>query len=317
MNMSDLLKCLPQHCNEAKELGKKIRLQARQVFVTGMGGSAASGDLLKAYVSDEINVQVNRDYGIRVDNTSLLFALSYSGNTEETISAFRMAVKCGAKVVGISSGGMLKLLCSQFSCPHILIPGGLPPRLATPYLFFPMLNVLHNAGLIGDKSDETRSAIEALKKDVYEAMGRELAGKLRDRIPVIYASNRYAPVAMKFKTDINENAKAPAFYNLIPEMNHNEITGYVNRVGNYHVIIIRDEDDEVSIKRRIDITKRIMKKQGLDVTEIHVKGTSYLTKLFSSLYIGEWTSYHLAKAYSTDPMPVEIIERFKKELKKI
>jgi glucose/mannose-6-phosphate isomerase len=121
-------------------------------------------------------------------------------------------------------------------------------------------------------------------------------------------------IAYKWKIDFNENTKTQAFYNIFPELNHNEMVGWTNIKGNFHIILIKDEDDYSRVKKRMVITKELLKKQGISLTEIALTGSSGLTKIFSAIYIGDWTSYFLALQYGTDPTPVDMVEDLKKQL---
>jgi len=325
VDMAGMLDRFPDWCSDALKIGKGIIFNEDykydNIVVLGMGGSGVSGNLLAAYISElkkPIPVHTIKNYFLPkyVTKNSLVFAVSYSGNTEETISAYREAVKLKAKVIGISSGGKLSMLSKENKNDFIKIPSGIPPRLSTPYLLFPMLNVLQSAGIIKQRYIEFRDAIESLKKPALKKFAKDIAEKIGKKLPLVYSSERMGVVAMKWKTDINENAKIPAFYNVYPEFNHNELNGYVNKVTDFHIIILRDDEDYGRIRKRMKITKSLFRKYGHSVTEILIRGDSFLAKLLSTLYTGLWLSYWLAIAYDTDPTPVKIIEDLKKELKK-
>jgi len=319
-DMKSVIENFPNMCREGFRFGDKVEIKEKvyRIVVTGMGGSGISGDILKSCLHEEsINVHVCKDYKLFdfVDKKTLVFVVSYSGNTEETISAYQDAVKKQAQIVAICSGGKLANMAKKDRNSLIKIPVGIQPRLATAYLFFPMLKVLQKNKIIKNKDEEVHAVIDALEKPVFRDMAEDLVPKIVNKIPLIYASQRYYTTAMKWKTDINENTKIHAFYNIYPEFNHNEINGYVNKIGDFYVIIIRDEDEQYRIRKRMKATKEIIKNKGVNVTEIVIKGDNYLTKLFSTIYIGTWVSYFLALEYETDPTPVEIIEELKKKLK--
>ncbi|NQV09467.1 bifunctional phosphoglucose/phosphomannose isomerase [Candidatus Woesearchaeota archaeon] len=320
-NMKGVLERFSDMCRQASKLGGDIKIEGEvdNIVVAGMGGSGISGDILKNYLSEDgIRVYVNKDYKLPdfVNKKSLVFVISYSGNTEETIASYQDAIKKQAHIVVMCSGGRLDGMAKSSRINRIKIPDDIPqPRLAVPYLFFPMLTVLQNNKIIKNKEQEIISTIEVLKKKNFKEMAEELAPKLVNKTPIIYSSQRYASVANRWKTDINENAKIHAFYNIYPEFNHNEINGYVNKVGDFYVIIIRDNDEHYRIRKRINATKALIKRKGTSVTEMVIRGDSYLTKLLSAIYIGEWVGYFLAIEYETDPSPVDIIEDLKKQLK--
>lgn len=319
-NMADVLSKIPAQCEEALELGKGIEIEGPfDSFVfCGMGGSGVTGDLMRSYLPTDKPVYVVKDYSLPkyVTSKSLVFCVSYSGNTEETVSAYRNARKVGAKIVLVSTGGKLEELANLNDTPLIKVPSGLPPRLSTGYMTLPILNVLMKNGQITDVSKDIEGMIKALKRDIYQAPAKELAKKLKFKIPIIYSSTRLGIIANKWKTDINENAKVHAMANVFPELNHNEINGYVNLNGSFYVVMIHDDEDTKEIQKRMKISKELIKKKGVSVTETAITGDNLLTKIFSSFYLGLWISYFLALEYETDPTPVEIIEDLKRELKK-
>ncbi len=322
-NMINVLRKFPDMILKASLLGDDITFPKQllnNVIVIGMGGSGFTGDLLKAYMyKTAIQVHVIKDYVLPnfVSRKSLVFAISYSGNTEETISAYRSAIRRGCKVVSISSGGKLQELAKMNKNPHINVPKGIQPRLATPYLFIPILNVLNYSGLIDDQEKKIKACVKNLKAGAsnIENSIKDLAGKVKGKIPIIYSSQKLFCVAEKWKTDINENAKTHAFYNVFSEFNHNEICGYENPNGDFHIIILKDSEDHPKIKDRIKVFKKIMKTYDTSLTEIAVKGENFLSRLFSSIWMGTYLGYFLALEYETDPSPVKIIEKFKQKLK--
>jgi len=289
------------------------------IVILGMGGSGFIGDLLKVYRSDyPIDVHVVKGYSLPkyVDKNCLVFAISYSGNTEETISAYRSAIRRGCNVISISSGGKLEELSKMHKIPHIRVLSGIQPRLSTPLLFIPILHVLSDLKIIEPQEKIIESTVKSLKaaSETVENAGKDLAGKLKGKIPIIYASSKMFCLAEKWKTDINENAKTHCFYNMFPEFNHNEICGYTNPNGNFHVVIISDTDDHEKVKKRINVFKKTLKPYGVPVNELAIKGDNLLTRLLSTIWMGFYVSYYLAIEYETDPTPVEIIEKFKKQL---
>ena len=322
-NMKKVLEQFPMQCREAVKLGIEIKPKGtvENVLICGMGGSAISGNLMQnAFPDIKIPVYSARDYILPsyAEKNSLVFISSYSGNTEETVSGFHEALKRKSKIVVITSGGELEKLAKKNKVDFIKIPSGIQPRLATSYLFFPMLNVLNNAKVIkfsGDGS-EFKNLINYIEKVDFEAMGMKIAKELYGKALIIYASPRYSAAAMKWKTDINENAKIHAFYNIYPEFNHNEINGYVNKNGKFHVVVLRDENEHPRIAKRMDITMGLIKKKGIGVTEMGIEQNPMLTKVISAEYLGVWVGYSLALLYKTDPTPVKIIEDLKKALKK-
>ncbi len=319
-NMLKVLEDFPRQCKEALELPKGMSVSGKidKIVVSGMGGSAICGDLLKNYLhnpnNSNIPVFVVRDYKMPgfVDKNTLVFAVSYSGNTEETISAFEDAKKKNANIITITSGGTL----INKSQKVIKIPNRLQPRAALGYLFFPVLGVLVNSNIVDVKTEEIKEMLNILKKtDDFKAVGEGIAKKIESRTPIIYASESLSAVAYRWKTQFNENSKVAAFYHTFSEMNHNEIVGYQSMYRNDFVaILIRDAQDNERIKKRMDITKDILT-NNVDIEEIFTKGNYLLSRMFSGIYYGDFASYYHALANRIDPTPVEIIEKLKGRLK--
>jgi glucose/mannose-6-phosphate isomerase len=177
-----------------------------------------------------------------------------------------------------------------------------------------MLGVLHNAGIISVKNSELNEMLEMLKDaDKFSETGDTLSKKLKGKIPIIYASEALGAIAFRWKTQINENAKVPAFYNVFSEMNHNEIAGYKGMDRAYTAVIIRDKNDNDRIKKRMDVCKEIMEER-VDVEEVYTEGEGLLARMFSIVYLGDFVSYYMAIRAHTDPSPVEIIEGMKRKL---
>ena len=316
-NMLEVIEDFPQQCRTALELPKGMSVSGNvdKIVVAGMGGSAVGGDLLKIYMhNSKVPVFVVRDYKVpnSVDENTLLFAVSYSGNTEETISAFEDAAKKKAKIVAVTSGGILEKKSKKI----VKVPGGLQPRAALGYLFFPVLGVLVNSGIADVKGNEIEEMLDILSKtDEFKTAGERMAKKIGQRTPIVYASELLGAVAYRWKTQFNENSKVAAFHHVFSEMNHNEIAGYQNvNKKDFIAIFIRDKNDNERIKKRMDITKEIISTK-LDVEEVFTKGDSLLSRMFSGIYYGDFASYYLALANRIDPTPVTVIENLKKKLK--
>ena len=316
-NMLKVIEEFPHQCKTALELPKGMSVSGKinNIVVCGMGGSAIGGDLLRIYMhNSKIPVFIVRDYKVPnfVDENSLVFAVSYSGNTEETISAFEDASRKKAKIVAVTSGGQLAGMAKKV----IKIPSGLQPRAALGYLFFPVLGVLVNSGIIDVKGKEIEEVLNILSTtDDFRPVGERIAKRIGQRTPIIYASELLSPVAYRWKTQFNENTKVAAFYHIFSEMNHNEIAGYQNiNKNDYIAIFIRDIYDNDRIKKRMDVTKEIISIR-VDVGEVFTRGEHLLSRMFSGIYYGDFVSYYLAIANRTDPTPVTVIENLKKKLR--
>lgn len=333
--MQAYLASLPEQFEEI--LGLNISLpdryqkDYRNIVVTGLGGSAIGGDILRSYALSrcKIPVIVNRDYVLPsfVDERTLVLTVSYSGNTEETLSAYRQARQVGADIIVISSGGRLSDLAVADGCLTITVPGGMSPRAASGYLFCPLALVLEEMGLLtGARAElqETLQVLEELRVQLNpEVTGdrnqaRRLAAAMKNRIPLIWGSAGHSEIAaLRWKTQINENAKAPAFCNAFPELDHNELVGFeepAELLSRMIVVILRDADEHEQVKKRIRITGDIIRERVAGIIEIEASGKSWLAKLYSLIYIGDYASFYLALEYGINPTPVQVIDYLKAEL---
>ena len=310
--------------------------RARRILILGMGGSAIGGDLLRSYLRSlpggrSLDIQVSRGYEPpAVDKNTLVVASSYSGNTEETLEGYESVRADAGALLAVTTGGELGRRAERDGAKIIQLPSGMQPRAALALGFFPLLTALAvKSELFGEEireevvrgTNEAITLVEKLGRKYSTATGNPaatIAGKIHGRIPVVYSAvDRLDTVNLRWRGQIQENAKSLAFGNLIPEMNHNEINGWAHppeMLGNMVAIFLRDRDDHAQVAARIDITKKILKGVAGDVIEVKSQGESLLARLFSLVHLGDWVSYHLAGLYGVDPTPVEIIERLKKQL---
>jgi len=345
--MRDLLVNMPKHVAAAMKLGKDIPVDANitSVYICGMGGSAIGGQVVQDYFTYELStsmyptvqlgrprqspykikhITVIRDYLLpaTTDENSLVFICSYSGNTEEAISCYRDALKKTNHIIILSSGGRLVQAARRDSKHLIIVPESLPPRTAIPYLFFPLLNVLSYNKLIPNQDKELERVYHTISTTDYSKTARELANTMFGKIPLIYASNKYYVLAYRFKTQCNENAKIPAFTHAFSELNHNELSGLSSTLlSNFTVILLSADNDTKRIQKRMTVTKQIVQKdakskgkEAIPFIELHLKGETYLTKIFSGIFLTDWATYYLALQYKVNPTPVTLIEQFKKDM---
>ena len=297
-----------------------INSEFEDIVIAGMGGSGFVGDMLKCYLQANTNLRITvvKNYVLPkfVNEQTLVFIVSYSGNTEETIHVYKKAARQNCKIVIISSGGKLQSLAEINGREYIQVPKYVQPRLATPYLFIPLLRTLSLSNHVSNQETVLRNLVKAMESSVnkIEENGFKIAEKIGKRIPIIYASTELHAIAEKWKTDINENAKIHAFYNVFPEFNHNEICGYTNLNGDFYIILIKDQKDTKKINKRFDTFQKVTK--NIPKQTISLTGTSVLNRYFSAILMGFFVSYKLALIHKTDPTPVHIIENFKADLQK-
>ena len=329
------LRDLPNQCGEAWEMGMTVPLPAetkpKSIIVTGLGGSAIGGDLLRVYTAGRtaMPVIVNRDYSLPafIDQQTLVFVVSYSGNTEETLSAYEQARARKAKILVLTTGGKLKAMAENDHVPVVAVPGGIAPRSATGYLFIPMLAVLERLGLVSGVKKEVDELVlrlqllrEELKPEVNIEgnLSKQLAARFYGHIPVIWgASTTTEVVAQRWKGQLNENTKTPAYWNVFPELNHNEIVGFEKPeelLQKLYIVMLQDKDDHPQVQKRMEITREVVKKVVAGVEQVHSTGSGALARIYSLIYTGDYASIYLAVLYGIDPGPVKVIDGLKEKL---
>ncbi len=338
IDKSDMLSfCVeaPKHYGEAAKLAKTVSIsypQPKTIIVAGMGGSAIGGELLKDWTRDKITipVEVCREYALPAyaNKSTLVFVISYSGETEESLSTFLDAIKRKCMIFCVSSGGTLLEFAEKLNVPYLRIPSGIPaPRAALPYLFLPMPIILEKIGLVSEVRTEISETIKTLekvsvenspKKPVHINFSKTLASNINGTIPVVYGFEIYRAVAQRFKQEFNENSKVPSKWEFFPELNHNEIVGWeeAKKLAKcFSVIFIRDNDETDEIRQRIEAPKELMRKESLKIFEVWSSGKNKLAKMLSTICIGDFTSVYLAILRGIDPTPVKTIALLKEKMK--
>jgi glucose/mannose-6-phosphate isomerase len=303
------------------------------IVVLGMGGSGVSGDVTQAVVEPRLPVpfRVIKSYGPLpewVGRNTLVFAVSYSGSTEETLAGVDEAHERGARVVTISSGGPLEERARRFGYAHVKIPTGLQPRASLGYLTLPLMAVLVRVGLVPDLQEDVDEAVELLgdlggrchrKIDSEANPAKDLAKRISGRVPVVYGGYGVgATAAYRFKCDLNEYGKTPAFWNMFPELDHNEIAGW-NQLSeltssNFLLIHLRDPEDHERIAYRFDITRSIIEDNLAEVIELTAEGRSPLARLLYLVLLTQLAAIYVGLSYGVDPGPVAAIQKLKSEL---
>ena len=325
----------PRHYEEARKLVKDVSLEHTRphaIIIAGMGGSAIGGELLKDWTKDKIGVPVEvcREYSLPeyADGKTLVFVVSYSGETEESLSAFLDALKRKCMTVSVSSGGVLQEFAERLSIPHLLVPTGMAPRATLPYLFVLPLMLLDKEGIVSGVGREVSEAIKTLKnvsdanrpdRPLAENPAKTLSSRILGTIPVVYGFGRYRAVAQRLKTQFNENSKTPAKWESFPELNHNEIVGWeaVRELAKcFSVTFIRDQEEPQSIRHRIEATGEILHSQSVKTYEIKAQGGCALARMASAICTGDFTSVYLAILRGVDPTPVKTINMLKEKIKR-
>lgn len=335
--MLGFLKGFPSRLQDAYRIGVSFRGASRlgmprTIVFSGVGGSAIGADVVRDLLRNRsrVPISVNRNYRLPafVDSKTLLIVSSYSGNTEETLHAYREGRKKGAKIIVVSSGGELETLALRFGDPQIKLPGGIPPRMAIGYSVIPILLILNRLGVASFPKkdfDETVKVLEIQQRGLISRASSaneavRIAKKLGGKIPVIYASDDLESVCLRWRGQLEENAKALASHHLIPEMNHNEIAAWTRSspvLGDLIAVFLRDRGEPVRVKIRMEITKKLIEREGGNAVEVWSSGSSLLARIFSLISLGDFASYYLADRCGADPMLIPSIEYVKKELAKV
>ena len=303
----------------------------KNIVIAGMGGSALAANIAKTWLQDQLNIplEIVRDYKLPsyVDKSTLVIASSYSGNTEETISCLEDALTRGAQTSVITAGGKLDVLAKENHLALCNIPPGVQPRMATIYMLRALLALLVNFGLINDgKYQEISSISEWLKKEsshwssdvsTDKNYAKQLALIAVGKTPIFYASSLFMPVAYKWKISWNENAKNTAYNGTYPEFNHNEFMGWVSHPVEKPFVIfdlISEEFDSSKIRQRFSLSDKLLSGKRPKANSIHLRGNSLLAQILWACVLADYTSIYVAILNGVDPTPVDLIEKFKKQL---
>lgn len=319
--MRDIILHQGDQIRHSLEVNKNIAIEGDfdSILLAGMGGSGHPGDLLNALHLTTVPLTVHRSYDLpRIFGKNPLTVISsYSGNTEEALSAYQDAKKEHKKILANTSGGKLLDWAKQDAVPVSLIDyPGMQPRHTLFASFTGLALALANSGLAKDISSELSQTADMIDSVVAEteAPAKALADSLVKKTPVFYASDTLAFGAKNTKIQTNENAKTAAFWNEFPEMNHNEMVGMTQPQAAFHAVFFASDTDHKQVKLRMQVTKDMYEAWGVPVTTIPVIGSSALEQLSYIVVFGLWTTYHLARNYGVDPIPVKGVEDFKKKL---
>ena len=308
-----------------------LSFPVEHIVYSGMGGSALAARLSLSWPGYTLPFEIVSEYGIPgyVSDKTLFIASSYSGNTEETLSALQQAEAKGAHIVVIASGGTLLEIAEEKGYPHLVLPAASQPRYATLYSFRALITVLEKAGLVQvasaektlhDAADFLESAVGAWLPTVAkgENLAKQLALDIAGTTPVIYAGPELYPVAYKWKISFNENAKNIAWCNFFPEFNHNEFLGWSSHPVDkpYRILFLESSRENERIQKRMRVTERMLSGRWSAPLHIEAKGDTLLEQMLYTMVLGDFTSIYLALVNGIDPTPVDLIERFKHELAK-
>jgi glucose/mannose-6-phosphate isomerase len=329
-NMDKMIAHFPDQLGEALQIAEKITLSKhsapiKNVIITGLGGSGIGGTYVQEFVRPfcKLPVSVVKGYQtpLWANKHTLAICSSYSGNTEETLQAFEQLYAAGAKIVCIASGGKLIESARKYGLDHVVLPGGWSsPRACLGYSFTSQLGVLRAARLIPAKLlAQVKNGQKLLEKENgdIQKRARKIAELTYTKTPVLYCADNTEPVAVRWRQQINENAKMLCWHHVLPEMNHNELVGWRDQRPDLAVIWLRNRDDYNRTTVRMNITKEVTEHFTGTSIEVWSKGKSQIEKAIYLTHLGDWLSYHLAELRQVDPVEIRVIDYLKGELSKI
>jgi glucose/mannose-6-phosphate isomerase len=321
--MLDDVLAIPDHLRDALwriETARLATADSAGVLLCGMGGSAIGGELAAAALGDRLTRPLVTIRGYELPSWATpewtVLCASYSGDTEETLACFAAAEALGARRIVVTTGGTLAEEAREADVPVVGLPGILPPRGAVAYLFATAAEAAALAGAaprIHTEIDTAAAFLEERLDDLRERAG-EVAGRLAGTVPVIYGADLTAPVARRWKTQVNENAKLPAFFSELPEADHNELCGWPGAGGRFSVVLLEDADQHPRERRRFELTAAAIADDRTQAIRLETAGRTRVERLLWSVVLGDLVSLELAEANDVDPLPVEAIERFKAAL---
>ena len=326
MKMNNYINDFTNHLSDALTIGdsaflKKTNKSFSNILICGLGGSGIGGTIVKDLISKDISIPIETSKGYDipgfVNEKTLVIACSYSGNTEETLSALNKCLEKNAEVVIVCSGGKLQDLALEKDLNHIIIPGGNPPRAMFGYGFTQLFFVLNNYGVINDsfKADFEKSILLInTEQENIKKTAQDISKKLFNTTPIIYVADGFEGVAVRFRQQINENSKMLCWHHVIPEMNHNELLGWRTNVENTSVIYLRNESDYYRNKKRIDINKSVIKKYTSNISEIWSLGDSSIERSLYLINVGDWISWYLSELNDVDAIEIDVINYLKNSL---
>ena len=314
---------IPDQLRDALWRIESARLEpaaAAGAMVCGMGGSAIGADLAAAALGDRLARPLATVRGYELPSWAsaewTVLCCSYSGNTEETLACFAAAGELGARRIVASTGGALVDGAREAGVPVIGLPGIFQPRAAVAYMFASAAEVAALAGAAPHVHEEIEDAAAFLGREsgALQTRAAELAAELEGAFPVVYGAGLTAPVARRWKTQVNENAKLPAFFSELPEADHNELCGWPAGEGRFAAVFLEDPDQHPRERRRSELTAAAIAAEGAAAIRVEAAGKTRVARLLWATMLGDLVSLELARARGVDPLPVEPIERFKEAM---
>ena len=319
--MREIIFNLPKQFSKGIQAAQKISLKQRfnEVVICGMGGSSIPGYILEI-IYPKANIQIHPSFNLPSNNfnkETLVLCVSWSGNTEETISSYKTALASKMSTVIITSGGKLKELGLENNTPVVLLSDNkILPRLAVGYMYGAVHQILKEAGILNDGQENPQKLEQLLSEKRVEALeirAKQIAENIGIKTPLIYTSYPWRNQAGFWKIFFNENAKIHSFWNSLPSLAHNELAGFNKKdVENFFVIFLEDKDDDVRYKNSFEKLKNILEEAGYSHDSVDLEGSSITEKIFTNYILASFAGFYLAKKLGVDPESMEMIEKFKK-----
>lgn len=326
MEMMEMVQRFPDQLIEAMQIGESAQIRPandiNKIYVTGMGGSGIGADFVSKFIQGHCRVPylVSKSYEMAsfVDKNTIVIASSYSGNTEETLANLNSCIAQGARIICIASGGKVIQLAMDKGFEYVLLPDDWPsPRACLGFSLVAQLFILKKLGFIDDGfKNDLREAIDLLKGESQsiKEKAKHLADSLFNKRAIIYSTDRIEPVAVRFRQQINENAKRLCWHHVIPEMNHNELVGWRENLSNEVVIFLRNSDDYPRNQQRIELTKEIVNHYCGTSIELYSKGNSLICRSLYLVHLTDFATVMLAQLNQVDAVEVKVIDYLKKAL---
>jgi glucose/mannose-6-phosphate isomerase len=327
--MEQLIAGFGQQLRDAIAIANAARISPKQedirsILVIGMGGSAFGGEIVKGYIAQSCKAPfaISREYRIPawVGPHTLVIASSYSGNTEETLASLEQAEAQGAEIAAITSGGKLLDIAREKGYNHIIVPGGSPPRTAAGYSIVQQLRILHGYGLIPDFFADLEEGVKLVENFSDKEAAQSLAQVLANTIPVMYSAPELEAISIRWRQQFAENSKNLGWHHVVPEMNHNELVGWVypkEAMDKVYAVFLEREEDHPRIRLRSKLTRELIREATRNVCTVAAKGENLLAQMLYLLHYGDWVSLYLAFENDADPIQIKSIDHLKTELAKV
>jgi len=324
--MKELIENFPENLREALLIAEQNPLQKgypkfANIVICGMGGSGIGGRLVAGWFIDELDIPVNfcQDYNLPkyVNNRTLVIACSYSGNTEETLSAVQQAHEKGAYIIGLTSGGNLAEFCSRFHYECFFVPGGNPPRTQLAFSLVLLTHVLEQIGMIRKESldpfSEAASVLENEAETIH-AEAKELASFIHGKDLIIYSDAKDEAVAIRARQQFNENSKILCSHHVIPEMNHNELVGWAGGHDNHAVLFLHTGNLHLQNSKRFVFSRAVAESKTQHIYDLSAESGNGILRSLYLIHVIDWASYYLAELKEVDAVEIEVLDSLKSSL---